>query len=141
MPKTRGGKDKAGANGNWRSSTRSQLCRGGRSTIQQDISSAAADNNQQQLAPVSPSMLFTSVSTQESHIPVFTTASSKVARPLTVNDISSIVQEVLRYLPQLQGQDNHRIHNLPSLLPLSVEIKSVAPLENSPLRPVLINCI
>ena len=38
-------------------------------------------------------------------------------------------------------KDSHWIHNLPSPLPLSVEIKSIAPLENSPLRPVLMNRI
>ena len=29
---------------------------------------------------------------------------SAMDRPLTVNDISSIVREVVKYLPQLQGQ-------------------------------------
>ena len=70
--------------------------RSGRFTIQQGTSSAAADNNQQQLAAVSPFMSFSSVSTQESHVPVSITTSSEVARLLTVNDISSIMQEVVR---------------------------------------------
>ena len=70
-------------------------------TIQQDTYGTATDNNQQQLAPVSPVV---SVSSVSAHVPMSTTASSEVARPLTVNDISSVVQEVVRYLPQLQGQ-------------------------------------
>ena len=100
MPKKRTRKSKVGANSNRRSSTRraSAASRRG-SIIQQD----ATDNNnqQQQLAPVSPVVPVSSVS---AHVPVSTTASSEVARPLTVNDISSILQEVVRYLLQLQGQ-------------------------------------
>ena len=100
--RTRGGKSKARANSNRCSSTRrtSAASQCG-STIQQNTSGAATNNNQQRLAPVSPVMLFSSVSL---HVPVSTTTSSKVARPLTVNDISSIVQEMVRYLPQFQGQ-------------------------------------
>ena len=89
-----------------------------------------------QLPLVLPSVLFSSVSTQESHVPVSTTASSEVARSLMVNDISSIMQD---NCPSFKDSD--RIHNLPSLLPILAEIKSLTPLKNSLLRPVLINCI
>ena len=60
----------------------------------------------QQLAAAGPVSPIVSVSSISAHVQVSTTytAFSEVARPLTVNDISSIVQEVVRYLPQLQGQ-------------------------------------
>ena len=100
MPKTRGGKSK-GNNRNRHSSTqRANSASRRKSTtisIQRWTSDATAISTHQQDAVSSFTSPF--ISTLDNHAPMSTTA-----RPLTVNNISCIVREVVKYLHQLQGQ-------------------------------------
>ena len=99
MLKTRTGKSK-GNNSSQRSSTqiaRSASQRTSATSIQQETFDATAVSTQQQDAVSSFTSPF--VSTPDNHAPM-----SMTTRPLTVDDISCIVREVVKYLPQLQGQ-------------------------------------
>ena len=99
MPKTHTRKSK-GNNSNRHSSTRtaSSASRSKSATsIQQENFDGTTISNQQQDAVSSFTSLL--VSTPENHAPMSTTT-----RPLTVDDISCTMREVVKYLPQLQGQ-------------------------------------